>query len=197
MRWKHALALVWCFMVGAAGADSWLPPSITAHASPTGLWVVRVTPGSDKGTVFGFGGDPRGPAAKAVLHRLRADGNYTRHKEFQLLNPVAPVFAAITDSGELITLDNWHNMGIGQSVVAIYSPEGGIVRSLGLMDIYSPAELEKFRMTVSSIWWRCAPEPVLDARKSTLEFMDALGGSVEITLKSGEVKRSPGSQTGC
>lgn len=197
MRWKYALALVLWFAMGAAGAYSWLRPSITAYASPTGLRVLRVIPGTDKGAVFGFAGAPRGSAAQAIVYRLGTDGNYAKHKEFQLLNPIAPVFAAIADSGELITLDNWHNMGIGKSVVAVYSPDGVIVRSLGLTDMYSPAELEIFRLSTSSVWWRCETQPQLETRTSTLEFLDALGAGVEISLKTGEVKRSPTSQTGC
>ena len=194
---KHALALVLCLMAGAVGADSWLPQETTAYASPTGLRVVRVILGTDEGAVFGFAGAPRGQPAKAIVYRLASSGDYAKHKEFTLLNPIAPVFAAITDSGELITLDNWHNMGIGKSVVVVYSPSGSVVRSLGLPDIYSPTELKKFSLSSSSIWWRCGSGAELHPRSHKLEFMDALGSSVEISLKTGEVTRSPSPREGC
>jgi hypothetical protein len=197
MNMRYISALVLCFIAGTVGADSWTAPEIAGHASPKGQWVARVIPGTDKGGVYGYAGEKRGEAATAIVYRLVSSSNYAKHKEFKLLNPIAPVFAAIADSGELITLDNWHNMGIGKSVVVVYSPDGGIVRSLGLMDIYSPAELEKFRLSTSSVWWRCELRPQLDPRANTLEVMDALGSSVEISLKTGEVKRSPTSRSGC
>lgn len=156
-----------------------------------------MVPGTDKGAVFGFAGEPRGPAAKAIVYRLRASGDYVKDKELQLLNPISPVFAAMADSGELITLDNWHNMGIGSSVVVVYSPDGAVVRSLGLKDLYSPSELAKFKLTTSSIWWRCEDEPRLHPRAATLEIRDVLGSTLEVSLKTGEIKRSEMRQTGC
>ncbi|WP_457353428.1 hypothetical protein [Roseateles sp. P5_D6] len=194
---KYLLALLLCVAVCAAAADSWQAPEVSGHASPKGERVIRVIPGTDMGAVFGFAGAQRGHAAKARVYRLDASGNYKERQEVQLVNPISPVFAAIADSGELITLDNWHNMGIGPSVIVVYSPDGKVVRSLGLEDLYSPAELQKFRLSSSSVWWRCGSEPRLDARGPTLELMDALGATLEVHLKTGEVKRSATSQAGC
>lgn len=194
---KYMSALLLGFAVCAASADSWRGPEVQGRSSPQGKRVLRVIPGTDKGAVYGFTGAQRGQAAKALVYRLDATGNYRERLEIQLLNPISPVFAAIADSGELITLDNWHNMGIGSSVVVVYAPDGRVVRSLGLKDLYSTAELQKFRLTTSSIWWRCESEPLLNARGPSLEFTDALGGSLEVNLKTGEVKRSASSHTGC
>lgn len=156
---------------------------------------MRVVPSTDKRA--GHTGESKGPAARAVVYRLETTGDYAKYLEFELLNPVSPVFAAISDEGELITLDNWHNVGIGESVVVVYSPNGHVVRSLGLKDIYSAAELGKFRESVSSIWWRCGSSAEIHPRTSSVEFMDALGSKVGISLKTGEVSRSPSSRTGC
>ena len=196
-RVKHALALALCLVTGAAGADSWSNPLPRAYASPTGLRVVRVIPGTDKGAVLGYQGAPRGAPARAIVYRLNTGGDYAKSTEFELLNPISPMFAAVSDNGELITLDNWHNMGIGESVVVVYSPQGRVVRSLGLAIIYSAEELAKLPLSVSSIWWRCGSDAELHPRSPKLEFMDALGSSVEISLKTGEVTRSPSSRKGC
>jgi hypothetical protein len=197
MLMKYLFAFLLCVAVSTAGADSWGAPEALGRSSPKGERVMRVIPGTDKGAVFGFAGDQRGHAAVALVYRLDATGHYRERREIQLLNPISPVFAAIADSGELITLDNWHNMGIGSSVVVIYSPEGKVVRSLGLTDLYSASELQKFRLTTSSIWWRCESEPWLNPRKLTLEVVDAMGATLTISLKTGEVDRGTPSKAGC
>jgi hypothetical protein len=53
----------------------------------------------------------------------------------------------------LITLDNWHNMGYGKTV-AFYSPVGKPIRAYGLSDLFTQSEIDGFRHSVSSIWWR-------------------------------------------
>jgi hypothetical protein len=44
-------------------------------------------------------------------------------------------------------------MGYGK-VLAFYSPEGKPVRAYGLSDLFTESEIEGFRHSVSSIWWR-------------------------------------------
>lgn len=159
--------------------------------------VVRVLPGSNLGAVYGFGGARKGEAARAIFYRLDAAANYVKVREVSLLNPIAPVFAAVADSGELVTLDNWHNMGIGDSVIVVYSPDGTVLRKYRLADVYTESEIAKFNRTTSSIWWRCEIQTGFETRTSSVEFADELGGNVEVNVKTGVVTRTQTSRKGC
>ena len=194
---RYAIALALSLLVTQAFADSWVPAKVAGLASPTGHVVVRVVPGSNLDAVYGFSGTQKGKAAVATFYRLDSAANYEKFKEIVLLNPIAPVFSAVADSGELVTLDNWHNMGVGDAVVVVYSPDGKVLRSYGLADIYTEVEIKKFERSVSSIWWRCQTQPVFEPRTGVLELMDTLGANVGINLKTGEVTRNPTSQKGC
>ncbi|MFG6414553.1 hypothetical protein ACG02S_11670 [Roseateles sp. DC23W] len=178
------------FLATSASADSWSSPQTTAQASPSGQHVVRVLPGAPRGATATT-------TATAIMYRLDAAGDYVRQPSFQLLNPVAPVFVAVSDAGDLVTLDDWHSVGVGNAVVVVYSPQGRVVRNLGLADIYAPQEIAKFSESVSSVWWRCHAQTRLNSRAGTLELMDVLGFVVTVRLKTGEVSREPSGKTGC
>jgi hypothetical protein len=194
---RHALALALFLFVTQACADSWPPAKVAGIASPTGQIVVRVVPGSNLDAVYGFSGAQKGKAATAMFYRLDPRANYEKVQEVSLLNPIAPVFSAVADSGELVTLDNWHNMGVGNSVVVVYAHDGKVLRSYRLEDIYTEAEIKTFERSVSSIWWRCPSQPVFEPRTGMLELTDALGSNVSISLRTGAVTRNPTSQKGC
>ncbi len=188
---KYALVLVLSLFHTQATADSWPPAKVAGLASPTGQIVARIVPGSK------VDGARNSKTATATFYRLDSTANYRIVKEFSLLNPIAPVFAVIADSGELVTLDDWHNMGVGNAVAVVYSPSGKLLRSYRLADIYTEVEIEKLDRSVSSIWWRCPSQPVFEARTGVLEFMDAFGAKVGISIKTGVITRNATSQTRC
>src|SRR5438067_10822641 len=39
-------------------------------------------------------------------------------------------------------------------VIAVYAPQGALVRAYELSDLFTPGEIDGFRHSVSSIWWR-------------------------------------------
>jgi len=145
-----ALALTTLF---AAQADEWPAPVIREAFSHSRAYFVRVLPGESFGDTVGFSGAAKGPFATAEFYRLEKDRSYRLAGTATLLNPVAPIEFFVTDRGNLITLDNWHNMGYGK-VVAFYSPEGKPIRAYGLSDLFTQSEIDGFRHSVSSIWWR-------------------------------------------
>lgn len=194
---KYALTLALIFVGTQAAADSWPLAKVVGLASPTGQIVVRVAPGSNVNAVDGPTAVQNGKSATATFYRLNATANYERVKDLSLLNPIAPAYAAVADSGELITLDNWHQVGIGNAVAVVYSPAGQVLRSYSLADIYTEAEVKKFDRSASSIWWRCSSQPMLEPRTGVLEFMDAFGENVSVNFRTGVIKRTPTSQTGC
>ena len=193
---RRAIVLVLLLACGLVWADSWPAAKIAAMASPSGRVVVRVIPGTNLGEVYGFAGAKAGKPATAVYYRLGAVDEYLKYQEVSLQNPIAPVFFAVSDAGELVTLDNWHNMGVGNAVV-IYRPDGQVLRSYELVQIFSTSELQKIRQSVSSIWWRCNSPPIFEPRTSSLEFEAELGFNVEVNLKTGVLIKNTSSRKVC
>lgn len=193
MRRLAALALA--SLLSTAHADSWVPAAPRGVTSPDGRIVVRVLPGDSLGDVVGFAGARKGQPARAVFYRLEGEDRYLRYQSAQLLNPIAPVDVAVTNAGELVTLDNWHNAGYGK-VVAVYGPDGQVRRSHPLTDLYSAEELRRMQRSVSSILWRCPHPLVLDPRGTTAEVMDTLGNLIDVDLQTGAAARR-GTHKGC
>jgi len=146
-------ALLALTLTAVAQADDWPSPVIREVFSQSRAYFVRVVPGKSIGDTFGFSGAAKGPYATAEFYRLEKDRSYRLAATSPLLNPVAPVDFFVTDSGYLITLDNWHNTGYGK-VVAFYTPLGKTIRAYELSDLFTKSEIEGFGHSVSSIQWR-------------------------------------------
>ena len=155
VRTAGAVVLVMLAMVGVvvSWADQWPAPQTREVWSQSRDYFVRVIPGKSIGETVGFRGAPTGPYATAELYRRASDRSYRLTWTISLVNPVAPIDLFLTDRGYLVTLDNWHNMGYGK-IVAVYSPDGKLLRSHALDDLFSAAEIDKLPRSVSSIWWR-------------------------------------------
>jgi len=136
-----------------AHADDWPAPVIREVFSPSRAYFVRVVPGKSFGDTFGFSGAAKGPYATAEFYRLQKDRSYRLAATAPLLNPVAPLDFFVTDTGYLITLDNWHNTGYGK-VVAFYTPQGKAIRAYELSDLFTKDEIDGFGHSESSIQWR-------------------------------------------
>jgi hypothetical protein len=187
---RYAVILAIALLSTRVLADSWPEPKPAGMASPGGNVVVRIVPGASIGDVYGFGGSPKGQYATAIFYRLNKDGEYARYQDIFLLNPVAPVDFAVSDNGELVTLDNWHNLGVGK-IIVVYRPNGKVLRSYNLAEIYGNAEIQKLSASVSSISWRCPMAPILEPRSASIEFADVLGNSIGVNLKTGELSKHP------
>ena len=114
--------------------------------------MVRVIPGASWGDTIGFKGASKGPYATAEFYRQDQTRSYRFLKQITLLNPVAPVDFFVTDSGHLVTFDNWHNVGYGK-VAAFYGSEGSLLHAHTLNDLFAAAQISQFEQSVSSIWW--------------------------------------------
>ena len=139
----------------AAHGDDWPGPQIRERFSLSREFMVRVSPGSSWGDTVGFKGSAKGPYASAEFYRRDQTRSYRFLKEITLLNPVAPVDFLVTDSGRLVTFDNWHNVGYGK-VAVFYGPDGSVLRAYTLLDLFTTAEISRFEQTMSSIWWHRA-----------------------------------------
>jgi hypothetical protein len=191
LRALAVLVTAACATTNAVRADQWISPTETGALSPDGRVVVRIVPGESWGEVEGFKGAPTGKHATARFYRLDAAGTaFVQKREQELLNPVAPVFFAVTDEGGLVTLDNWHNAGYGP-VLVIYAPSGAVVKRYELKDLYSEEQIRQVPISVSSIWWRCSSQPPGIEGGTTLAFTDALSQRVAVDLATGAVTFEP------
>ena len=67
---------------------------------------------------------------------------------------MAPVGGIIADDGRcVVTFDDWHGVGTGPNVVAIYGAEGSHIRSLSLRDLVTAEYKTALPRSVSSISW--------------------------------------------
>lgn len=188
-RLQWALLLVTCT---PAHADSWAPPSESIVPSPSGTYLVRITPGESLGDVFGYAGAKKGKFAGAKIYKYDAATDaFGLHGSFELLSPVAPNIVKLTDTGALVTVDNWHNVGYGHIVVA-YDAAGRTLAKFTLADLIPEEEHAEIPTSASSIWWRCGDLDVSpDGRM--LEVLDYREGLIRIDVSAGTVARERGS----
>jgi len=183
------LAWITVFLMSCAGvfvlADDWPAPQIREVFSAGRSHFVRVTPGQSWGDVFGFAGSPKGSYAKAESFQRREDGTYVPATAITLVNPIAPVEYFVTESGHLVTLDNWHNRGYGK-VFALYSSAGVLIQSYELAELFSREEIEGFEHSESSILWRKGPSYLQRGQESLYVSIDGRGGSVSFNTVTGE-----------
>ena len=156
-------------VVGAfvsANADSWELPKKEKYYSANKKYYLEITPKKlesqlkyfeDKGEGRNNAGSLKGVKdnrAKGVFYARRADGRYSKKREFPLVNEVSPVSALVSSSGDyVITFDNWHSFGYGDDVVVIYRSNGTLVKKFGLEDVLTEGDIETLPHSVSSIWW--------------------------------------------
>jgi len=137
-------------------ADEWVTPQIREVFSPDRQYFVRITPGESWGETWGFKGAKIGKHAQAAFFREQPGKRYRLERTIDMPNPVAPVEVFVSNHGDLVTLDNWHNEGYG-AVLVLYHWDGKIVKAYKLADLFSKKEIDSFPMSVSSIWWHKGP----------------------------------------
>lgn len=97
-------------------------------------------------------------SASADLERRGASGRWEKLWAGKLVNEVAPVDVIVLNRGRgFVTFDNWHSMGYGPNVIAIYSPDGRLVSQLGLSELFPDWFVAALPHSVSSIHWRGEP----------------------------------------
>ena len=187
----RALALL---LLAAASltADDWPAAQRTEIFSENGERFVRIAPGESLGDVYGFTGAEKGRYARAEFFVRAEDRSFRLVAEVDLVHPVAPVDALLSNEGRLITFDNWHNAGFGK-VVAIYASDGKLVKAYELEDLYGEEDLPRIARSVSSRWWRCKPFGWSDPDKQTRVYLhEALEGYFVFDLTDGSHSHEPG-----
>src|SRR3989441_3601695 len=155
---RRPAALVVTLALGATAvfADDWPGPRTVSVFSEDGGRFVRLVPGTSVGETVGFAGAPKGAPARGEFYVRQGDRSYRLVADVALANPVAPVQALVSNTGHLITFDNWHNAGYG-AVVAIYDPSGRLVRTWPLEDLYHAKRTARTPRSGSVRPGPCAP----------------------------------------
>ena len=146
-------------------ADDWPGPVVREVFSKNREYFVRVTPGESVGETIGFGSAKIGKHARAAFFRVQQDRGYRLEREIELTNPVAPVEFFVSNTGDLVTLDNWHNVGYGM-VLALYHNDGKMVKAYRLGELFPKREVDSFTHSVSSIWWHKGPTYIDEDQKT-------------------------------
>ena len=178
--WIAALASAFA---GTAQADSWAAPQVREVFSASRDHFVRVIPGQALGDTFGFAGAPKGAYAAAEFYRRQSDRSYRLTRTITLLNPVAPVDYFVSNDGQMVTIDNWHNRGYG-SVLAVYDAGGKLVKAYALADLFSKSEIDAYPHSVSSRAWHSGPV-YINQDQRTLYMMIASGRDLVLGLETG------------
>ena len=193
---KRAVAIVFAMVCALrVTADDWPAATVQNVFSEDGRHFVRIIPGQSVGDTVGFASAPKGQYARAEIYARQPNRSYGLAADVALQNPVSPTAALVTNSGYLVTFDNWHNLGYGK-VVAIYEPTGRLVRAFTLEQLYSEDRLKKIPLSVSSRWWRCAPHGFVDPGEQTeIYVFEHLGGTFTFKVQSGAFAYHPGRAT--
>lgn len=177
-------------------ADEWPAAKVQHVFSENGRHLVRIVPGEGYGDTVGFKGSKTGAYARGEFYEKQPDRSYKLMSDVALQNPVAPVDMLLSNRGYLLTFDNWHNAGYGK-VIAIYKPNGELVRTYELETLYPAKQLEAIPASVSSRWWRCRPFGFVDPDEQTKVYVfEHFGGTFVFDLSTGKQEYHSG-QANC
>lgn len=139
--------MVWARL--AVNADTWEMPRPAKFWSASQRYILEVYPRD-------YANNPS--SCRALLSEKRPEGDPKEICRVALTNRVSPVSALVSDDGQhFITLDEWHNVGHGDSVLAFYGRRG-LLRNYSLEELVGMKEdlgwSAVFPHSVSSRWWR-------------------------------------------
>jgi Gram-negative bacterial TonB protein C-terminal len=159
------LIIALCFTLGlfvAIKADTWTLPTEKSYCSENKKYCLKVKPKELKSQLSYFqdkeDGKENAGADKNVKDNYCEGVFSSKGKKLwkmRLDNEVAPVSALISDNGDyVITFDNWHGVGYGDNVVAIYDGSSGkLIKKMGLDGFLTESDIYNLPASTSSIQW--------------------------------------------
>lgn len=164
LSWK-AFTFLFCLSITQCLlADEWPGAQVKEVFSKNREYFVRITPGESLGETVGFSGSRVGKHAHAEFFRVQEDRGYRLMQEIEQLNPIAPADFFVSNAGDLVTLDNWHNIGYG-AILALYHSDGKLTKAYRLSDLFTKNEIDSFPLSISSIWWHKGPTYIDEGQK--------------------------------
>lgn len=190
-------------------ADTWALPKKRTVCSVNNKYCLKVIPKKLTSQLDYFGDKVdekenagadkkvRNNKSRGIFYARDANGILQKRWEINLLNEVAPVDVLVSDQGDyVITFDNWHNVGYGDDVVAIYSASNGrLIKNFGLSEFLTEPDISSLPSSVSSIWWgdehfidRANRQLVLQVTKGKRTFgKDVEYFQIRVDLTNGKV----------
>ena len=172
-------------------SDSWVPAKPISVIDTTGKYVLKSYQGNNLGAVWGFAGEKKGENARFEVYRFNKNKrSFEFLSEFISNNPISPVYVFISKYGNITTIDNWHNMGVGK-VITIYTFRGTIKNTFTLDQIYSDKEIKNITASTSSFHWRCS-EPFFDEFEGKVIVEDFKKNLIQIDPNNGSISQEKG-----
>ena len=148
-------------------ADSWALPKERTVCSANNKYCLKVIPKKltsqldyfedkvDEKENAGADNKIKNNKCRGIFYVRNANGKLQKRWEIDLVNEVSPVDILVSNEGEhVITFDNWHSVGYGDDVVAIYSASNGkLIKNFGLSAFLTEQDISSLPRSISSIWW--------------------------------------------
>jgi hypothetical protein len=101
----------------------------------------------------------------------------------RVVNALSPVGLIVTDSGYVVSFDDWNSAGYEHALV-VYDPSCRLVRDAALEELVSPDDLKRVERSSSSRHWRYDDEPpvITDA---TVSITSRWGTTLQLSLRDG------------
>lgn len=159
------LVLIVIFLLGfsfVVKGDSWALPTTKKYCSANKKYCLKVEPKKLESQLSYFQDKvdeiENAGADKTVNENYCKGTFFAKGKKLwniQLDNEVSPVSALVSNDGNyVITFDNWHGVGYGDNVVAIYNGlTGNLIKKLGLIDFLTESDIYNLPASTSSIHW--------------------------------------------
>jgi hypothetical protein len=189
MRRYAAIVIALILLAGLnLRGDEWRVPTVQNIFSENGRFFVRLVPGTRPyETECGARGLPKSARnARGLFYAQDGDRDFRLVADVELRNPISPVYAVVTDSGNLVTFDNWYCIGHGDAI-AVYESSGKLVRSISLSELY-PSTFSAIPRTRSGLLWRCS----VFAGPATITVFDHGGGTFIVDGRTGRFEYRPG-----
>lgn len=184
--------LVLAYLVSIASADSWRLPDRQRIVSPNGSFVLDLVPSNIRSQIDYFQEEDTGrksdrnPCWGRLLRQL-PDGKEAVLWTADLDNKVAPVEVVIADSGKVVVgFDNWHSIGYGPNVLAVYGEQGKLRFRHSLEELMPARQIRKLTPSVSSRRWRRGCW--LDENRHEIVLATIPGPLVVVDLENGAVR---------
>lgn len=196
---------IFCLWTFELHADSWRAPRTKRYFSEDSSYMLKVVPKFIPEKYYKWvNAKPRRKKrftqqdttiipCHATLYRVIGAQDTVELWNRKLINLVAPVTVLVSNDGSrVVTLDNWHSMGYGLDVFAVYNERGDLIKRYQL-DEFSVFPLNDYKFSISSIWWRCGAELLNVKRKIKLcmRTEDEQTASIFYDLETFKFEKAP------
>jgi HEAT repeat protein len=129
----------WLFAACASYADSWGPPTPDFRSS-NGQYDLHI-------------GDWTTAKQLTLFKKTQSGANEILWSRPYVDDTFPPYTAYVADDGQHVVLrDVYHNLGYGK-VLVFLGPDGNVLRSYELADLFTQHQILTCKFSVSSIWW--------------------------------------------